>query len=294
MKICKKYAIVMGCKMSVKLVIDSSSDIDEEEAKKLGVTLMPIEVRFGDEVYMDGVDLSHRKFFEKLIESDELPKTSQINEYRFEECFSKLNDNDDIIVITLSSKLSGTYNSALKASKNFNNVYVVDSLNACIGERILVEYAVKLMEKGLHAKEIVEKLNEKKKKIQVLAVLGTLKYLKKGGRISSLVAFTGEVFSIKPVVSIIDGEVKLVGKAVGSKKGNNLLNQLVEKSGGIDFNLPYTVAYSGLNDDVLKKYLEDSESLWKGKTENIPSYMIGCTIGTHVGPGAIAVSFFAK
>lgn len=130
-----------------------------------------------------------------------------------------------------------------------------------------------------------------------MAVLGTLKYLKKGGRISSLVAFAGEMLSIKPVVSVVNGEVKLVGKAMGSKKGNNLLTQLVEKSGGIDFSMPYALAYSGLSSEYLNKYLKDSKPLWEeyiDKIENIPSYMIGSTIGTHVGPGAVAVAFFAK
>ena len=142
--------------------------------------------------------------------------------------------------------------------------------------------------------EIVKELNERKQKIQVLAVLDTLKYLRKGGRISAAAAIAGEMLSIKPVVSVIKGEVKLVGKAIGSKKGNNLLNQLIEKCGGIDFERPYTLGYSGLSDDYLKKYLHDSEKLWKGNTDSVPSYLIGSTIGTHVGPNAIAVAFFAK
>lgn len=123
--------------------------------------------------------------------------------------------------------------------------------------------------------------------------MDTLKYLRKGGRISSVTAFAGEMLSIKPVISVVKGEVKLIGKAIGSKKGNNLLNQLVNRC-GINFSMPYALAYSGLNDEYLKKYLNDSEHLWKGKTDNIPSYMIGSTIGTHVGPGAIAVAFFGE
>ncbi|MDE5592927.1 MAG: DegV family protein, partial [Clostridiales bacterium] len=113
-------------------------------------------------------------------------------------------------------------------------------------------------------------------------------------RISSVAAIAGELLSIKPVISITKGEIKLLGKAMGSKKSNNLLNQLVEKCGGIDFDMPYALAYSGLSDTYLQKYLNDSERLWKGKTEFVPSYMIGSTIGTHAGPNAIAVSFFAK
>ena len=281
----------------VKILVDSASDIDLEEAEKLGISLLPMEVRFGDEEFLDGVNLSHMRFFEKLVESVELPKTSQINEFRFEESFRKLTENgDEVVAIVISSKLSGTYNCAKKASEAFaGKVEVVDSLNACIGERILIQYALRLAKDGkMSAKEIAKELDDKKGKIQVLALLDTLKYLKKGGRISSVVAFAGELLSIKPVVAVVKGEVKLVGKAMGSKKGNNLLMQLVEKCGGIDFDMPYALGYSGLSDEYLKKYLKDSEILWKDKTENVPSYMIGSTIGTHVGPGAIAVAFFAK
>lgn len=281
----------------IKILVDSASDIDQKEAIEKGIYLIPMQLRFGEEEYLDGINLSHREFFEKLIESNELPQTSQINEYRFEECFKELTkDGDEVIAILLSSKLSGTYNCAKKASKQFNGkVHVVDSLNACIGERILTEYAIRLVREGeLSAEEIVKELDDKKTKIQLLGVIDTLKYLKKGGRISSVVAFTGEMFSIKPVISVTNGEVKMVGKAIGSKKGNNLLMQLVEKCGGINFEMPYALGYSGLSDEYLKKYLNDSEALWKGKTDNLPTYLIGSTIGTHIGPGAIAVAFFAK
>ncbi len=286
---------MMGVKM-IKLLVDSSSDIDQEEADKFGITLLPMEVRFGEEEYLDGVTLSHKRFFELLIESDELPKTSQINEFRYEEAFSKLTQNgDDVIAIVLSSKLSGTYNCACDAAKKFNGkVRVIDSLNACVGERILCQYAIRLINEGLAIDEIVAKLEENKKKIKLLALLDTLKYLKKGGRISAVVALTGEVFNIKPVVSVEDGEVKLVGKAIGSKKGNNLLMQMVDGCGGIDFSMPYAVAYSGLSDALLQKYLEDSKEIWENNTDAVPRYMIGSTIGTHVGPGAIAVCFFAN
>ncbi len=284
----------------IKILIDSASDIDLEEAKNKGIEMIPMEVRFGEEQYLDGVNLSHKDFFEKLIESDQLPKTSQINEYHWNEEFEKLTSRgDQVIAITISSKLSGTYNSAKAAAENFTGkVFVIDSLSAAIGERILCDYALRLIAKGESIEEIVRKLEEKKSQIQLIAVLDTLKYLRKGGRISPLVAFTGEMLSIKPVISIINGEVKLVGKAIGSKKSNNLLMQLVEKCGGIDFDMPYGIVYSGLSDEYLKKYLHDSEALWKkhiDDVKSIPSYMIGSgsTIGTHIGPNAIGVAFYA-
>ncbi len=283
----------------IKILIDSASDIEQEEAQKMGIDMIPVEVCFGEETYLDGVNLSHSRFFEKLIESDDLPKTSMINEYRWDEAFGKLTENgDQVIAITLSSKLSGIYSCANEAARHYlGKVFVIDSLNAATGERILCDYALSLVEKNFDIDYIVHELNEKKKKIQVIAVVDTLKYLRKGGRISGVTALAGEMLSIKPVVSVIDGEVKLVGKAIGSKKSNNLLMQLVQKCGGIDFSMPYGLMYSGLSDEYLQKYLRDSAALWQEHIDDltkIPIYLIGSTIGTHVGPNAIGVAFFCR
>lgn len=280
--------------MAIKLMIDSASDISSQEAQELGVIMVPMTITFGEEDFLDGVNLLPKQFYEKLIESDSLPKTSQINAFRWEEEFAKnLGEKDEMIVITISSKLSGTYASALQASEKFGGrVFVIDSLNACIGERLLCLYALELIRAGKKANEIADELDKIKHKINVLAMLGTLEYLKKGGRISSAVAFAGKLLSLKPVIAVIDGEVKLIGKAMGSKNGNNLLNKLVNEKGGIDFSKPYGVIWSGLDNSTLKKYVEDSSNIWQGKTTNIPAYILGGTIGTHVGPGAIGVAFF--
>lgn len=282
--------------MAVKLVISSSSDIPRSEAEKMGIKVLPMNISFGTEQYEDGVNLTPDEFFEKLIETDTLPVTSQISPFVFEECFREITDAGDTpLAITISSKLSGTYFSAVTAAEEVGGkAFVVDSLNASLGEAILVYYAKRLVDKGLSAEEIVKELNEAKTKIRLIALLDTLEYLKKGGRISAATAFAGELLGIKPVISVIDGEVKAVGKARGSKKGNNLLNELAEKSGGIDFSMPFSLAYSGQSDALLKKYIEDSSALWKGNTDVLPTLKIGATIGTHVGPGAIAVAFFSK
>ena len=282
--------------MATKIVIDSASDINEKEANAAGVILLPMEIKFDEEEYLDGVNLFPTEFYEKLIESDTLPKTSQINPYRFEETFDQIVANgDECVVITISSKLSGTYASAVQAAQKYpEKVFVVDSLNACVGERLLCQYAQRLLAQGKSAKEIGAELDFVKNKIHVIAMLNTLEYLKKGGRISPAVAFAGKLLSIKPVVALIDGEIKLIGKAIGSKKGNNLLNTHVQENGGIDFTMPYGVFWSGLNDTLLQKYVEDSQSLWKEHTDSLPKYIIGSTIGTHVGPGAIGVAYFEK
>lgn len=279
----------------IRIAVDSASDISEAQAKELGIDMLPMIITFGDEEYMDGVNLLPTSFYEKLIESDELPKTSQISPYRFEEYFEQCTSaGDEVVLITISSKLSGTYQGAKQASEKYaDKVFVVDSMNACIGERLLCLYAIRLLKQGYTAREIANELDTVKSKINVMAMLNTLEYLKKGGRVSSAVAFAGELLSIKPVVAVEDGEIKLVGKAMGSKKGNNLLNSLVAKK-GIDFDMPYGVVWSGLDDVLLQKYLRDSSSLWSSNTDEVPAYMIGSTIGTHVGPNAIGVAFFEK
>ena len=282
--------------MAIKILVDSASDIDTTEADFLGIKMIPMEINFGNEQFMDGVNLSHQEFFEKLIETDVIPTTSQINKYRFNEAFTEMTKNgDQVLCITISAKLSGTYHCAASAAKDFpNQVAVVDSENVTIGERILVDYARQLVEKNLPLDDIVKELNAKKRRIQLVALLDTLKYLRKGGRISAVTAIAGGLLNIKPVVAIVDGVVKMAGKAVGSKNGNNLLVQLINKKGGVDFTMPYTTAYSGLSDVNLQKYINDSAALWQEHTDSLPMHMIGCTIGTHAGPGAIAVAFFSR
>ena len=280
--------------MAVRFIIDSASDIVPAEAEALGLIHLPLKVIFGEEEYSDSVDLTHREFYEKLIENDEIPTTSQINPGAFMSAYQKVADNGDTaVVITLSGKLSGTYQSAMIALDGFEDkIFVVDSESVCVGERILIQLGLKLRDQGLSAAEIAAELDLQKKHVRVLALLDTLEYLKKGGRISAAFAFAGNHLSIKPVIAIENGEVSLVGKARGSKKGNNLLRELITNCGGINFDKPFALAYSGLSDRLLQKYIEDSSEIWSSHAETLPISTVGCTIGTHAGPGAIAVAFF--
>ncbi|MGI6095087.1 MAG: DegV family protein [Lachnospiraceae bacterium] len=282
--------------MAIKFIIDSASDILPTEAKELGLIHLPLKVLFGTQEYADAIDLSHQEFYEKLIESDVLPTTSQISPGEFEDVYEKVTKAGDIaVVITLSGKLSGTYQSAVIAAADYEGkVFVVDSENVCIGERILILRGLELKEQGLSAEKIVERLNEEKKQIRLLALLDTLEYLKKGGRISAAAAFAGNLLSIKPVITIQEGMVSVVGKARGSKQGNNLLRELTQKGGGINFQKPVCLAYSGLSDKLLNKYIADSEEIWQGHMQKLPIATVGCVIGTHAGPGAIAAAFFEK
>ena len=277
--------------MKTRIIIDSTTDLVQEYKNR--VSVVPLTVNFGEEEYIDGVTIDYKTFYEKLIESDVLPTTSQANPDTFMKEFEKVKEaGESAVVITLSSRLSGTYQSAMIAADDFENIYVVDGGSATIGNSILVEYAIKLLDEGMSAKEIAEKLEEEKGKIVIVALLDTLEYLKKGGRISKTVAFAGTVLNIKPVVSVIDGEIGMLGKARGSKMGNNLLVQEIEKAGGVDFSKPVLLGYSGLSDNLLLKYIEDSKHIWENGLKEIRYTTIGSVIGTHAGPGAIAVAFF--
>ena len=279
--------------MKTRIIIDSTADLSAELKSKVAV--VPLTVHFGDEEYLDGVTIDHKAFYEKLIESDQLPTTSQATPDSFINEFEKVKAaGDSAVVITISSKLSGTYQSATIAAEDFENIYIVDSGSAAIGSGILAERALQLADSGMEAREIAEILNKEKEKIVIIALLDTLEYLKKGGRISKTVAFAGAVLNIKPVISVEDGEIAVLGKARGSKMGNNLLVQEIEKSGGVDFEKPVMLGYSGLSDALLLKYIEDSKYLWEKGLKDIRYTAIGSVIGTHAGPGAIAAAFFKK
>ena len=282
--------------MAVKLVIESSSDIDSVGAEKLGITMLPIPITFGEEEFLDGVDITCDQFYDKLIKSVDLPKTSMINSYRFEEIFQKhVHNGDEVVAIVLSSRLSGTCNAAKNAADNFKGkVFVVDSLSATAGIKLLVEYALILILDGKSAEEVYELLEEKKHKIQIRAMVDTLKFLKKGGRISPLVAFAGELMGIKPMVAVIDGKVEVVGKVIGLKKAINYINAEIEKTGGIDFNMPFYTIYSGNDQTKIDNYISDNAKIWECGVEKVRKNCIGATIGTHVGPGAIGIAFFSK
>lgn len=280
--------------MAIHFIVDSGSDILPQEAEKLGITVLPLTVRFGEEEFRDGVELSHHAFYEKLVESDQLPATSQIPPAVYTDTFEKLlKQGDTAVVITLSSRLSGTWQSAKIAALDYpERVFVVDSHNLAVGQRILVLRGLELLKLGMDAKAIAEQLDEEKKHIRIMALLDTLEYLKKGGRITATVAIAGSLLSIKPVVTVEKGEIKLIGKARGSKQANNLLRQLVTDCGGICFQKPFALAYSGLSDAMLQKYIQDSKELWEDCAQTVPVHTVGCTIGAHAGPGAIAVAFF--
>lgn len=282
--------------MAVQIVIDSCSDFYRPEAEEKGLTFLPLTVQWEGRTYRDQVDLPPREFYEKLIECSDLPTTGQLTPYDFTEAFRRLTENgDEVVAITLSSKLSGTFQSGMIAAGDFpGKVFVVDSLNATFGEHVLVRYALRLRDAGMGAEEMARELDRAKTRIRLIALVDTLEYLKRGGRISAVTAAAGGLLSIKPVISVVDGEVKVIGKARGSKKANNLLTELITQSGGVNFDMPCALGFSGLDDSMLRKYVEDSAALWQGRADRLPVCAIGAVIGAHVGPGAVGAAFFAK
>ena len=280
--------------MSLKIVLDSTSDLVPELLGKFEI--VPLTVNFGEEEFIDGVTITREEFYAKLIESDVIPTTSQATPEAFERVFKKLVENgDEVLCITVASTLSGTYQSACIAAEEFPGIVrVIDSKSVAIGSAILAEFALSLLEKGVSAEEIEKELIKKREDIIIVALIDTLEYLKKGGRLSKTAAFAGSLLNIKPVVSVEDGEINVLGKARGSKQGSNFLIKEIEKAGGVDFSMPLLLGYTGHDPYMLEKYKEDSRFIWEGKVENLRETCIGSVIGTHVGPGAIAVAFFRK
>ena len=277
--------------MNVRIIVDSTADL--REGLKERFTVVPLTILFGDQEYTDGVTISQQEFYEKLVESDVLPTTSQATPEAFTQVFDRVREaGESAVVLTISSKLSGTYQSAMIAATEYENIHVVDSGTVAIGTGILAELALRLADSGMSATEIAQILEQEKKNIRIIAMVDTLEYLKKGGRISKAVAFAGGLLNIKPVLSVVDGEINMLGKARGSRQGNNLLVTEITKAGGVDFSKPVLLGYTGLTDVYLKKYMEDSRDIWEQGAEKLNYTVVGSVIGTHAGPGAIAAAFF--
>lgn len=278
----------------LRILTDTASDFDLEEAASLGITVLPMEITIGSQKFKDRYDLTPDRFYEMLIESSDMPHTSQINSYTFEQEFEKIRAaGDSAIVILMSSRLSGTYQNAVIAAREYNNIHVIDSRNGSIGEQLLVRYAVMLRNRNREMDDIIHRLEVRRNQIRVLALLDTLEYVKKGGRLGTAAAAFGTLLSIKPVLTVENGKIKILGKARGSRNGNNFLNKEIVAT-GIESRLPVAVAYSGLDHTKLDHYIEDSRPIWEGVIDSLPVSQLGSTIGTHAGPGTIVVAYFMK
>jgi len=277
----------------IRIVVDSSSDYTIEEIKELGFGFAPLTISIAGKDYKGGVELGADTFYEIMEASGEFPKTSQPSPQDFLTIFKEAKEQKDaVICITLSSSLSGTCQSAMlaKTMADYGEIYIVDSLSATHGIRILAEHASSLIKMGMKASEIAAELEEVKGRIRVLAMIDTMDYLYRGGRVSKAAAAIGEMAKIKPLITVTqEGTVAVWGKALGKNKAiNSIFKQLEEN--GIDYAYPaYTLyTYGTENSDVF------DEKLKKAGYQTTKRVQVGATIGAHVGPGAFGIIYIAK
>ncbi len=279
--------------MKTRIIIDSTANLMAD--RRALTTVIPLTVRFGEEEFIDGITITNEEFYKRLETVETLPTTSQVTPEAFRDEFQKVADaGDEAVVITVASGLSGTCQSAHIASKEFDNIYLVDSGNVAVGSGVMIEYALRLCEEGKSAKEIKDILDSIKDKLYIIAMVDTLKYLKMGGRISGVVSLVGGLLNIKPIVKVYDGAIHQIGKARGAKLGNQALIEEIKKVGEIDYTKPVLFGHSGQSDEGVKLFLEQTKDFWKDGNAPKESILMGSTIGTHAGPGIVAIAFFAK
>lgn len=279
--------------MSIRIITDSASDVEQKELEN--VIVIPMTVTIDTIPFRDGIDITKDEFYKKLESSDTIPVTSLVNPAQYADLFKEIQEaGDEAIVITISSRLSGTCQSAMIAAEDFDNVSVVDSMQVAGAQYILVQRCQELIEQGLSRDEIVARLEKEKNQIVIYASVDTLVYLQKGGRISKGSAIVGGVIGIKPILTLQDGELIAIGKARGSKLSNQFLDKKVNEAGGINFDKPFVVGYSGTDNSNLLSYIENNKGLLGEHLEDVKMVQIGSAVGTHAGPGAILVAFFAN
>lgn len=279
----------------VKIITDSTCDLEVEKLNELGVEMIPLTVLFGEDSFKDRVELSPADFYAKLETSAELPTTSQVNPAIFEDAFRKHIDNgDEVLGIFLSGNASGTCQSARIAAESIGSdkISIVDSKQLTVGMTVLLMECVRLRDEGKTAKEIKTYIDEIKSKVRLVSMFSTLKYLCMGGRISKTAATFGTILGIYPMICIENGEgsVKVAGKVKGKKAAMKFIKDYFEANPA-DETKPVVFGHTNSLEDleVLKETMADSV-----KNENCLTCNIGCVIGTHAGPGAVALAYISK
>ena len=272
-----------------KIITDSTCDLTLEELKRLDVEMLSLKVNFGKEEFLDKRTITDDEFYKKLKKSKDLPTTTLISIGEFQETFDRY-PTEEIVVLPISSKLSGTYQSAMMAKEmtGRSDIYVVEtsSVTLCLG--LLVRQAVLMNQQGVDGQTIAEKIKELSKRVKVYAMIDTLKYLVKGGRLTGVQGALGEMLNVKPLITVEDGAIKNIGKARGTKAARSRLVEMVTKERQIDWEMPVVFAHTN-NKELLKELMEDLQ-----QKDNPEIHIIGAVVGTHVGPGAIAAVFFEK
>ncbi len=274
--------------MKIKIVTDSSADISEELARKMGITVVPLYVRFADDIYRERITITDEQFYDKLVNGPVHPVTIQPSPQDFVEVYKKMAaESDAIVSIQLSSKLSGTYNSAVLAKNMLENAYpitVIDSQSVTVSLALIVLMAAEAAQKGKDLDEILAMVNNAIPKTHLFGVLDTLKYLLLGGRIGKAKALVGSLLGVKPVLALKDGEVVPAGQTRNRAKGvDRLLDDLKKIPDVVDI----AVAHSTTPEDAQKLAAQISGIV---KDVSVRVFRLGTTLGVHVGPGALIIA----
>ncbi len=280
--------------MAIRIVTDSTCDIPRDVLEKMGVYAAPLRVLFGEDTYLDGIDIGKAEFYEKLSKAEKLPTTSQVNPDEFEKIFKEyLDAGDTIIGVFIGSKLSGTYQSAVIAKQHLESedIHLIDSKTATVSLGSMVRIAAKMRDDGAGVKEICDELTSLADRARLAVAPITLKYLQMGGRISGTAATIAGVLNITPIVQIADGAVTSAGKARGKKKVLEFILNYIKEN---DYDDTYPIAFTHSGDqsacDELKEYMT-SKGGYKAWDFND---QMGSVVATHIGPGAYGVTFFTK
>ena len=277
----------------IRILTDSASDILPEEARALGVTVIPLNVTLEDgTVLRDGLDLTPSEYYEVMQHCHKLPTTSQPSPEVFEQFYLEADAaGDQVLGIFLSHQLSGTWQCAKLAADlaNVDNVQFVDTANVCLGQALLVELACQLRDEGKTLSQIVAALELAKEHLHLVAAIDDLKYLRKGGRLSAAAAVAGGMLGIKPLVALQEGKVVLAGTARGLPGAYVALFKKIQEAGGLHPTLPARAGYTLSPREVqpLLTHLRDNLHAPEAQVRQI-----GCVIGTHAGPGAFGIAFF--
>lgn len=277
--------------MTVKIITDTMCDVPEQYIKRHNIRVMPLTVHFGNENYKDGIDITKEEFYRKLEESEELPTTSQVPPIEFLEAFKEeLAKGHEIICINGSSKMSGTYNSAVLAKNQFDSgkICVIDSEGVTLGAGMLAIKAARMAEQGMGFADIESEIRRSVKNMKYFYILDTLKNLQKGGRISLSASILGSLLNIKPIISIKDGKLELVDRARGIKKALNTAFDIIKDNGwsldGKVVGINHTMTPE--NFKLLEEYLTNQYNV-----KEIIRGEVGSVVATHAGPGAVAIYF---
>ena len=274
--------------MTVRVVTDSTSDLPQDLARSLDITIVPLNVHFGSEVFKDGVDLGADEFYRRLMSGAELPKTSQPSVGEFIETYQRLgSDPDGIVSVHISSKLSGTYNAAMQAKGEVDvggPIEVIDTYQASMGVGMVAISAAKAAREGADLEEVTRVAGQSVDRSQCISLFDTLEYLQKGGRIGKARAVVGTVLGIKPLISVRGGEVHELGKERTRSRGMARLEQVAREFAPLQ---ELSVMHSTSPEDAQMLARNLSELLPEGKEPLIARY--GPVIGTYAGPGALGL-----